>query len=203
MNDLSAPISTEDAAWASVNTPLSVDELKAFSRDIERLFRINPMLEFHDWERLADDRYCMAVKNTSQEQPFELQTELLVDEGEDCIVIYYSNGLKKKTVLQFEPSEHGSRLTIIDDYTDASEQERESGLDQVDKSLTSWADYLQRFTIMWHRWSRFTWWRWYMRRIWQPMKPAGRRITYILLWITVVEIALIALGTAIYFVEYA
>ena len=113
MNPGTAPIQAEDAAWASVNTPLSVDELKAFSRDIERLFRINPMLEFHDWERLADDRYCMAVKNTSQEQPFELQTELLVDEGEDCIVIYYSNGLKKKTVLQFEPSEHGSRLTII------------------------------------------------------------------------------------------
>ena len=34
------------------------------------------------------------------------------------------------------------------------------------------------------------------------MKPTARRITYILLWITVVEIALIALGVAIYFVEY-
>ena len=41
-----------------------------------------------------------------------------------------------------------------------------------------------------------------MKRIWQPMKPMGRRITYILLWITVVELALIALGTAIYFVEF-
>jgi hypothetical protein len=35
------------------------------------------------------------------------------------------------------------------------------------------------------------------------MKPAGRRITYMLLWITVVEFALIALGVGIYFVEYA
>ena len=34
------------------------------------------------------------------------------------------------------------------------------------------------------------------------MKPTARRITYTLLWITVVEMALIALGAAIYLVEY-
>ena len=65
-----------------------------------------------------------------------------------------------------------------------------------------WAEYLQRYLLMWVRWRRFGMWRWYMRRVWQPMKPASRRITYILLWISVVEIALIALGVAIYFIEY-
>jgi hypothetical protein len=42
-----------------------------------------------------------------------------------------------------------------------------------------------------------------MRRIWQPMKPSARRITYMLLWISLAEVALIALGVAIYFVEFA
>jgi len=60
----------------------------------------------------------------------------------------------------------------------------------------------QENLINWQRWSRFRVWRWYMRRVWQPMKPAGRRITYIPLWISVVEFALIAMGVAIYLVEY-
>lgn len=203
MNQYSAPISTEDAAWASVNTPLKLGELKTFCQDIERLFRINPMLEFRRWENLADDKYRMAVKNISQETPFEFETELQVENHAESITIHYSNGLKKKTVLKFEPSALGSTLTIIDDYSGLSDEQRHSRLREVDKSLVNWADYLQRFIVVWQRWSRFAIWRWYMRRIWQPMKPAARRITYMLLWITVVEIALIVLGVAIYFAEHS
>lgn len=202
MNEPAAPTTSEDAAWVSINTPLKLDELKTFSQDIERLFRINPMLEFRQWENLSDDKYRMAITNISQETPFELETELRVENQAEGITIHYSNGVKKKTVLKFEPSELGSKLTIIDDYTGVSKEERQGRLHEVDRSLTNWADYLQRFIVTWQRWSRFTLWRWYMRRVWQPMKPIGRRITYILLWITVVEIALIALGVTIYFIEY-
>lgn len=203
MNELTVPITSEDAAWASVNTPLKIDELTSFCQDIERLFRINPMLEFSQWQNLADGQYRMAVKNISQQTPFELETELRVENQDESITIHYSNGAKKKTVLKFEPAAQGSRLTIIDDYTGLSEEERHSRLHEVDKSLVNWAEYLQRYIIMWRRWSRFTLWRWYMRHIWQPMKPSGRRITYILLWISAVEIALLALGATIYFIEYA
>jgi len=203
MNDLTVPETTEDAAWASINTPLSIDELKTFCQDIERLFRINPMLEFQQWQPLADNHYRMAIKNISHETPFELDTELSVENQSNEMTIHYSNGLKQKTTLKFEATAEGSRLTIIDDYAGVSEEERQNRLAEVDKSLINWADYLQRYIIMWQRWSGFGLWRWYMRRIWQPMKPIGRRITYILLWITVVEIALITLGVGIYFFEYA
>ncbi len=203
MNDLSAPTTTEDSAWASVNTPLNIEELKIFCQDIERLFRINPMLEFSKWKNLRGNKYRIAVKNISQEIPFELDTELMVECHAGETTIHYSNGIKKKTVLKIEPSNHGSKLTIIDDYAGMSEEERQSRINEVDKSLANWANYLQRYLILWQRWSRFGLWRWYMRRVWQPMKPTGRRITYILLWISVVEIALITLGVAIYFIEYA
>jgi hypothetical protein len=203
MNDLTAPKTTEDAAWASINTPLNINELKVFCEDIKRLFRINPMLEFNRWEKLAENRYRMEVKNISQDDHFELETELRVENQPDGITIHYSNGLKKKTELKFEATNQGSRLTIIDDYTVLSEEERQARLNEVDKSLINWADYLQRYMVMWRRWSRFSLWRWYMRRVWQPMKPTARRITYALLWITVVEVALITLGVAIYLVEYA
>lgn len=198
-----APIAAEDAAWAAVNTPLSVDELKVFCQDIERLFRINPMLEFNTWEQLANNRYRMAVKNISQEQPFNLDVELEAEQQSDEIIIHYANGIKKKTIFKIEPSEYGSKLTIIDDYGNLSEEERSARINEVDKSLVNWADYLQRFLITWKKWSKHRWWRWYMKRIWQPMKPTGRRITYMFLWITLVEIALIVLGAGIYWSEFS
>ena len=196
-----APIAADDAAWAAINTPLSVNELATFCQDIERLFRINPMLEFNDWQQLADNRYRMAVKNISQEQPFEIDVEMDVEHQPDEIIIHYNSGLKKQTIFRIEPSEFGSKLTLIDEYRSGESEDNEK-INEVDKSLVNWADYLQRYLIIWKKWSKHGWWRWYMKRVWQPMKPTGRRITYMFLWITLVEIALIALGAGIYLSEY-
>ena len=204
MNNVTeATIAADDAAWAAINTPLSTEDLMTFCQDIERLFRINPMLEFKAWETLSDNRYRMAVKNIShKEKPFELDVKMNVEKKEDEITIHYENGIKKKTIIKIEPSEYGSRLTITDNYTGLSEDERQSHLHEVDKSLVNWANYLQRFLITWKKWSKFALWRWYMRRIWQPMKPTGRRVTYMLLWITLAEVALITLGAGIYLSEF-
>lgn len=204
MNEITEvlPVADDDAAWATINTPLSVEELKLFCQDIERLFRINPMLEFKLWESLSENQYHALLKNISQEEPFEIDAEISVDEKADEIILRYSNGIKTKTTLKIESSEFGSKLTITDSYDGLSVQERRSKMHEVDKSLITWADYLQRFLITWKKWSKFGLWRWYMKRIWQPMKPAGRRITYMLLWITLVEIALITLGVGIYWSEF-
>ena len=204
MNNVTeAAIAADDAAWAAINTPLSTEDLMTFCLDIERLFRINPMLEFTAWETLSDNRFRMAVKNIShKEQPFELDVKMNVEHAADEITIHYENGIKKKTILKIEPSEYGSKLTITDTYTGLSEEERQSRLHEVDKSLINWANYLQRFLITWKKWSKFALWRWYMKRIWQPMKPTGRRVTYMLLWITLAEVALITLGAGIYLSEF-
>ena len=202
MNEMVSPPVAEDAAWASVNTPLSVADLTTFCRDIERLYRINPMLEFQHFKTLGQQRYAYAGRNVSQETPFEFDYTFTVKELPDGIQVDYDQGVKSKTVFKIEPATEGSKLTITEYYERLPVEEREQHLHEVDKSLVVWANYLQRFLITWSRWSRFALWRWYMRRIWQPMKPTARRITYILLWITVVEIALIILGVGIYFAEY-
>lgn len=203
MTEQVPPVTAEDAAWASVNTPLSVEQLSEFCQDIERLFRINPMLEFQQWQRLDDARYLSVSRNSSQETPFELETELTVSPLSDGFKIEYSNGIKTSTTIKIAPTPEGSKLTLIDCYEGLSEEDRQQRLGEVDKSITTWASYLQRYLVLWKRWSGVALWRWYMRRIWQPMKPTGRRITYMLLWISVVEVALIALGVGIYFAEYA
>lgn len=203
MNDLAeAATAVNDAVWASINTPLSTDELMTFCQDVERLFRINPMLEFNVWEKLSDNQYHMAVKNISQETPFEIDVKINIEQAADEIKIHYLSGIKKNTVLKIEPSEYGSKLIITDHYDDLSEEELQSRMAEVDKSIVNWANYLQRFLIMWNKWSKFGLWRWYMKRVWQPMKPTARRVTYMILWITLVEIALITLGVGIYLSEF-
>ncbi len=199
-----APTAAENSAWAEFRTPYNVDELKSFcTDDVERLFRINPYLEFNSWEKTGDNQFHVTGKNISQEEPFEFDYQLTVNTTDEGVRVNYQNSLKKSTLFKVEPHEKGSKMTIIDEYIELSEDEAKVRAGEVDRSLTIWAEYLLRYIITWKQWSWVAPWRWYMRRLWQPMKPMSRRIAYMLIWITVFEIALIALGVAIYFAEYA
>jgi hypothetical protein len=204
MNDVSIPEPPSgDVAWASVNTPLTVEELNEFCRDVERMFRINPMLEFSQWESTGENQFYFSAKNISQETPFDFAVDLTASKLDDGYRIDYDQGIKSSTTFKIEPAPQGSKLTITDSYDRLPPELREQHIHEVDRSIVIWAQEVQKLLIIWKRWSRFTWWRWYMRRVWQPMKPAARRITYMLLWISAIEVALISLGAAIFFVEYA
>lgn len=203
MNEQAAPTKAENSAWAEFCTPLDVNKLKSFCRDdVERLFRINPYLEFKKWEKMADNQFHVTGKNISQAEPFDFDYEITVTETEQGLRVAYKNDLKLSTTFKVEPAEQGSKLIIIDEYINLSEEEAAARAKEIDQSLVTWANYLQRFIQTWKKWSWLSPWRWYMRRAWQPMKPMSRRITYMLIWITVFEMVLIALGVAIYFAEY-
>jgi len=203
MNNAALPIDSEDAAWAILQTPLTETQLKEFCQDIERLFRINPYLEFKEWRRLSENRYYASGRNISQEPAFEFGHELTVKPLPHGLQFDYTQGLKTSTRFIIENTDKGSKLTIVDDYSGHSQSERETRLKEVDKSLLKWASDIQAYLTLWQRWSWLGPWRWYMRRIWQPMKPTARRIVYMLMWITVVEIAFIVLAVGIYWAEYS
>ena len=76
-------------------------------------------------------------------------------------------------------------------------------IDEVDKSLNAWGWALHEYLQHEQRWGQFAPWRWYMRRWWLPMTPRSRRITYMLVMVTVAEMLLILLGAAIYWIEFA
>ncbi len=197
-----APKEERDQAWASFLTPLSPAELTAFCQDVERLFRINPYLELERWEPAGQRSWRVKGRNLSQQPPFAIDLVLHAEPQPDGLLVRYDGGLKASTRFLVEPEGEGSKLTIVDDYALLDEAERRARLGEVDKSLVKWAEELQAWLLRWRRWSGVAPWRWYMRRVWLPMKPAGRRITHILLLISLVELALIGLGAAIYLVEY-
>jgi len=191
-----------DRAWASFATPLCPSRLVAFCQDVERLLRINPYLEFSHWEQTGSDRYHFRGRNLSREPALELDLVLRPEPQPDGMRVRYESGLKASTRFRVEAAETGSKLTIVEDYSALDPEARRQRLGEVDKSLVKWAEELQAWLVRWHRWSRFAPWRWYMQRVWLPMKSSARRITHILLLISLAELALIGRGAAIYVAEY-
>jgi hypothetical protein len=191
-----------DASWVVVDTPLGLPALREFCADIERLLRINPYLEFQRWQRTGTDGIQASFRNLSNQQMVEL--DLRVErESDDAFALIYRAGIKARTRFVLEAAGAGSRLTITDDYAGMPAAEREQRLHEVDKSLTAWGWALHEYLRREQRWGGCALWRWYMRRLWLPMTPRARRITYMLVLLTAAELVLILLVATIYWIEFA
>ena len=185
-----------DAAWVVIETPLAPRDLAAFCSDLERLYRINPYLEFGLWHEAAPGAFAVAFRNLSNQREFELLLALERNSASD-FTVRYDRGIKLGTRFEIEFSATGSRLRITDEYHGAA-----TDTGEVDKSLHAWGVALREYLLRERRWGWCAPWRWYMRRVWVPMKPSARRITFIILMVTLAEIALIALVLAIYWIEH-
>ncbi len=186
-----------DAAWVVLETPLDPERLAAFCGDLERLYRINPFLEFASWEQRAPDRFRAEFLNHSNRQHTVLEGIVTRASG-NALRVDYSAGPKKSTRFQIQPTPTGSRLMITDEYgpTGAGAQDAE-----VDRSLHAWGVALKSYLERDRRWGRIPLFRWYMQRVWLPMKPTARRITFLILVIGLADLLLVALGLAIYWIE--
>jgi len=196
------PASTRDAAWVAVETPLALPALRDFCADVERLFRINPYLEFQTWQRGAADTCHARFRNLSNQQDVVL--DLRIERASpDAFSVVYADGIKARTRFALEATAAGSRLTITDEYSRLPDAERAQRIAEVDKSLNAWGWALHEYLRHERRWGGFAPWRWYMRRLWLPMTPRSRRITYMLVLLSAAELVLVLLGALIYWIEFA
>lgn len=195
MND--PPALPPDAAWVAIDTSLTPAALAGFCRDVERLYRINPYLEFRRWRQIAPGAFAVSVRNLSNQRDLELELKLEQVSERDFIV-HYNRGVKRNTRFEIDATAGGSRLRITDDYSGAAVPDTA----EVDRSLHAWGVALREYLLRERRWGWCAPWRWYMRRVWVPMKPVARRITFLILMVTLAEIALIALVLAIYWAEH-
>ncbi len=190
---------SDDSALVQVFTPFSVTWLREFCRDVERLYRINPMLEFVEWRQLDAQTYYMRARNLSNDQ--EIDTEIHVEEIDSGLKITYAKGLKRTTWVKIEAYAQGTTLIIADDYSGLSVAERKRHLAKIDHSLESWGRELYRYFQYWKRWSWFPPFRWYTRYLWLKMKPTARRVAYMLIIISLFEIVVL-LGVVGFFVLF-
>ncbi|MBM3571459.1 MAG: hypothetical protein FJX52_03725 [Alphaproteobacteria bacterium] len=143
----------------------------------------------------------MAVRNLSTGQGFA--THMRIEPCVDGLRIAYATGLKTATQFRVEADDTdtangGSVLIVTDDYSGTPAAERHARAGEIDKSIVWWGHDLHRYLKHWALCSRFRAWRWYMSRVWQPMKPQARRITFMLIAITIFELLAGAVAVAIF-----
>jgi hypothetical protein len=190
----------EDAAWVSIQVPFGADALRAWLDDLEQLFRVNSLLEIAHWQQENRHRVHLRGRNLSNGRPLEL--ELKLTPSDTGLTVAYSHGLKRSTTFAVTAAaDNGSELRITDDYSGWSAAERQARLEEVDRSLLQWGQDLHRYFRAWHRWSWLPPWRWYVTRVWLPMKPAARRVTRWLWWIGLADLVLFLAVFAIFALE--
>lgn len=191
---------SQDAAWVIIETPFAPQDLRLFLADIERLYRINPMLTFEDWQQTGEGEFLLRAKNANNGKLVD--TRLTVARSEDGLDVRYANGLKTATTFRIEVrSGGGANLIVTDDYSGTPVAERESRMDEVDNSLIPWGEALHRYFRQWKRWSWLPGWKFYMRRVWQPMRPLARRIVFLLIVVTLLEFVVFLFVFTIYRLE--
>lgn len=194
------PMDSADAAWASLPAPFPPDEVAELCRDIEAMFRLNPYYYFDVWRQTGPGAIHIEFENQSNKTRQALDLRVTPGPGHG-VTVTYDQGIKKRTVFSIEPAPDGSRLIITDDYERLPETEREQRKAEVDKSLTAWAEALRLYFLRLRRWFWLPGWRWYIRRVWMPMKPSARRIVWFIYLITVAEFFFFLFVLLIYVIE--
>lgn len=211
------PVASSDAAWVTVPVPQDPDTLARLCRNVETLFRVNPYLYFSVWRQTGPSSYHAEFENQSNQQKVSVDLEVTAGPGAG-FTVNYASGLKKRTIFAIEPAAEGSRLTITDDYEGQevqvpraqgragaadglSAEERAARATEADKSLHAWGVALRAYFLRLKRWSWLPGWRWYIRRVWIPMKPSSRRIVWLLYLISVVEFFFFLFVLLIYLIE--
>jgi hypothetical protein len=97
-----------------------------------------------------------------------------------------------------KPAEGRAHLLVTDVYGGASEAERRARAHEVDLSLNAWGRALHDYLRAWARWKWLPPWRWYMRRLWQPMTPSARRIVWMIWVVSAFEVAGLVVLVAIW-----
>lgn len=191
----------DDAAWVTVRTRLEADELLAFCRDVERLFRLNSQLQIAAFTQSGSNTFRIEAKNLSNDRP--LATTLTAEAQADGLRVAYADGLKTATTFRVEPGTDGATLVVTDDYASLPEAERRARLDEVDRSLTQWGRDLHRFLVHWSRWRWCAPWRWATTCLWLKMSPSARRIAFLLIAITAAEFVAFLMLVAVFWFESA
>ena len=192
---------TEDKAWVEIDSPVDARVVRTLCADLECLYRINPYLDFKVWHQTAPDRFHVEFHNNSNDQEVVLDLTRVRD-GDDSFSVQYAQGLKAATRFELSTTPQGSKLVITDDYNRLPPGEREQHINEVDKSLEVWGRDIYDYLMRYKRWGWFAPWRWYMRRMWTPMSPMARRVTWMVILVDVGFFALFLFVMLIYWIEF-
>jgi hypothetical protein len=190
----------EDHVRAETQIPICADAAFEFISDIERLLRLNPHLDIQTWQRLPDGM-CFAALNETTGRRIETAVRVETMRATHSIVLSYTDGLKKATTLAVERVDgEGCRLVVTEHYP-VIEDEQDSRVAEVDRSLVPWVNAIRRHLLERKRWGWLPGWRWWHEGILAGMAPRQRRIVRMIVWVSVLEFVLFLMVAAIFWAE--
>lgn len=191
---------SQDIAWVEIKIPFNIKWLKKFIKDLERLYKINSLMEFKHWQKTAKNTYTIKGKNLSNNQIFS--NSITIEKKNNKTIINYKSGIKLITIIEVKAvDEDNSILKIVDDYGKLANSKKQQRLNEVDKSLNAWANDIFKYCYAWKRYAKIPLWQWYMTKVWQPMKPSSRRITKMIIIVTVLEFIVFLFVFTIFWLE--
>ncbi len=197
-----ASSSAEDYAQITVETPMDAAWLRRFLADPEPLLRLNPYYEFRLFAPIAERRWHLVGHNHANGVDFDV-TVTMVPQEDGGMHLVWDGWLKPVTRIQLETTPQGqTRLVITDDYSSLPETERKARLSEVDSSLLAWGNSLARYLRNWKRFSFLPGYKGFFGRYWLGMTPRARRITTMILIVTVVEFIFFLFVFTIFWLEY-
>ena len=194
------PVAADEVAWVTIETPLSEERLMSLCHDLEVMFRLNPYYKFTAWNQTGQDTFQVQFKNESNQQEYNLQLQVGDRYNLGCSV-YYSEGLKKRTIFAVQRGKTGSNLVILDEYEKLPQGDQDPRMAEVDRSLIAWGAAIRRYIIRQQRYGKIPGWRWYIRRLWLPMNPSARRVVWFIWLISLMELFVFLFALVIYIIE--
>ncbi len=195
---------TEDCARVEIRTSWPADRLHRFVQDAERLLRLNPHYEFNRFTWLDETGHAKARLqgiNHANGQPFDVS--LRIERTANGLLLHWEGWLKPITRIRvMEESPHAARLVIEDDYSSLPMEERRARSAEADSSLLAWAHALHRHLHWRPRLTRIPGMETLIDRYWLKMKPSARRISAMLVIVTLAELLVFAAVFAIFWLEW-
>lgn len=202
---MSDPSVTEkdNSAWVTLEIPAPPDELMVFLQNTERLFRLNPYLDIRNWVGYTDEKkFHLEALNEMNGVTYDLDIELEAQEDRR-LFLRYSHGLKAtlEVFVQTATDPNKSVLTLREHYHQTTPELQKQQLKEIDHSLIPWGNSLRTYVQGLRRWNWFWPYRWYHGKFWLKMRPTHRRITRMLVWVTLLEFVVFLFVFIIYWLE--
>ena len=124
------------------------------------------------------------------------------------IALMGAEGLKRATEIKIDAKAQGAGLMIKDWYHAVEDKpgettvEKEARLAEADRSLTPWGVAIRQHLLSLARWNWLPLYRPLRERFWFKMTPRNRRISRMIVWITVLEFFAFLFVFLIYWIEY-
>ncbi len=177
----------DDAAWVRIETSMSASGSARLHRRCRAALSHQSAAGDHrlssPWARAA-----IGSSRSISRTDSSIDVALTVTQTDSAVEVAYGSGLKAATHFRVEAAPGGAHLVVTDIYGGGSADERRARAGEVDLSLNAWGRALHGYLGVWSRWRWLAPWRWYMRRVWQPMKPSARRIVWMILVISAFEL---------------